>query len=68
MPDTSWIGSVWAQLLSAAALGFVFVSPLPASALPASKGQTPDVGTYLPPAGVDDFVEFIVTEGKTPVS
>lgn len=57
------------QLLSAAALGLALgPPPLEASALPASKGQTPDVGTYLPPAGVDDFVEFVVTEGKTPVS
>jgi hypothetical protein len=38
-----------------------------AQALPASKGQTPSVGTYLPPAGVEDFVEFVPGPKKTPV-
>jgi hypothetical protein len=54
------------QVLSSAALGLTLAPLLPASALPASKGQAPDVGTYLPPAGVDDFVEFTVTANKTP--
>ena len=39
----------------------------PARALPASKGAAPDVGSYLPSAGVEDFVEFIPPKGKTPV-
>ncbi|KAK9832104.1 hypothetical protein WJX81_007290 [Elliptochloris bilobata] len=38
----------------------------PAHALPASKGALPDVGRYLPAAGVEDFVEFIPPKGKTP--
>eukprot|EP00884_Botryococcus_braunii_P009120 jgi/Botrbrau1/18209/Bobra.53_1s0068.1 len=38
----------------------------PAMALPASKGQTPSVGSYLPSAGVEDFVEFVPGPQKTP--
>lgn len=57
------------QALLTAATGLTAIPLLPehAWALPASKGQTPDVSTYLPPAGVDDFVEFVVTKDKTPV-
>lgn len=40
--------------------------PVQSLALPASKGQTPQVGTYLPPAGVEDFVEFVPDAQKTP--
>lgn len=39
----------------------------PSMALPASKGQTPSVGSYLPSAGVEDFVEFVPGPQKTPV-
>lgn len=38
-----------------------------AMALPASKGVTPSVGSYLPSAGVEDFVEFVPGPQKTPV-
>lgn len=57
------------QALLAAAAGLVASPFLPerAWALPASKAQAADVGTYLPPAGVDDFVEFVVSKDKTPV-
>ncbi len=33
----------------------------------ASKGQAADVGSYLPKAGIDDFVEFTATKDMTPV-
>ncbi len=56
------MGAYAAMLLAAPVL------PGCALALPASKGQAADVGTYLQPAGVDDFVEFIVSKDKTPVS
>ncbi len=39
----------------------------PARALPASKGALPEAGSYLPAAGVEDFVEFVPAKGKTPV-
>ena len=54
----------------AAAAGLIISPLLPerAWALPASKAQAADVGTYLPPAGVEDFVQFIVSKDKTPVS
>lgn len=57
------------QALLAAAAGLMASPFVPerAWALPASKAQAADVGTYLPPAGVDDFVEFIVSKDKTPV-
>lgn len=42
--------------------------PERAFALPASKGQAADVGSYLPKAGVDDFVEFTAMKDMTPVS
>ena len=42
-------------------------SAQPAHALPASKGSLPDVGSFLPASGVEDFVEFIPPKGKTPV-
>lgn len=56
------------QALLAAAAGLMASPFLPerAWALPASKAQAADVGTYLPPAGVEDFVEFIVSKDKTP--
>lgn len=44
------------------------ISERQSMALPASKGQTPSVGSYLPPAGVEDFVEFVPGPQKTPVS
>lgn len=57
------------QALLAAAAGLMASPFLPerAWALPASKAQAADVGTYLPPAGVEDFVEFVVSKDKTPV-
>jgi hypothetical protein len=45
-----------------------FLHGKPSMALPASKGQTPTVGSYLPSAGVEDFVEFVPGPQKTPVS
>ena len=57
------------QGMVAALLGITAAPLLPqeASALPASKGQAADVGSYLPKAGVDDFVEFTATKDMTPV-
>ena len=58
------------QGLAAAVIG-VTASPLlpkDASALPAGKVQAADVGSYLPKAGIDDFVEFTATKDLTPVS
>ncbi|CAL5226936.1 g9817 [Coccomyxa viridis] len=56
------------QGLAAALLGVAAAPLLPeqASALPASKGQAADVGSYLPKAGVDDFVTFTATKDMTP--
>ncbi len=53
-----------------AVLGVTAAPLLPeqAFALPASKGQAADVGSYLPKAGIDDFVEFTATKDMTPVS
>jgi hypothetical protein len=53
-----------------AVLGVTIAPLLPeeALALPASKGQAADVGSYLPKAGIDDFVEFTATKDMTPVS
>ena len=42
--------------------------PTNAQALPAGKVQAADVGSYLPKAGIDDFVEFTATKDLTPVS
>ena len=57
------------QGLAAALLGLAAAPVLPeqASALPASKGQAADVGSYLPKAGVEDFVVFTATKDMTPV-
>lgn len=33
-----------------------------------AAGQAAPVGTYLPSAGIDDFVEFVPDSKKTPVS
>ena len=41
--------------------------PNAALALPAGKVQAADVGSYLPKAGIDDFVEFTATKDLTPV-
>lgn len=42
--------------------------PKDALALPAGKVQAADVGSYLPKAGIEDFVEFRATKDLTPVS
>ena len=39
----------------------------PARALPASKGALPEAGSYLPAAGVEDFVQFVAPKAHTPV-
>ena len=59
-----------AQGLAAAVMGVTASSLLPddALALPAGKVQAADVGSYLPKAGIDDFVEFTATKDLTPVS
>ncbi|CAK0786183.1 hypothetical protein CVIRNUC_009396 [Coccomyxa viridis] len=56
------------QGLAAAVIG-VTTSPLlpkDALALPAGKVQAADVGSYLPKAGIEDFVEFRATKDLTP--
>lgn len=57
------------QGMLAAAAGLIASPLLPEHvwALPANKAQAVDVGTYLPPAGVEDFVQFVVSKDKTPV-
>ncbi|KAK9918460.1 hypothetical protein WJX75_004213 [Coccomyxa subellipsoidea] len=56
------------QGMLAAAAGLIASPLLPEHvwALPANKAQAVDVGAYLPPAGVEDFVQFVVSKDKTP--